>query len=145
MHKKFYYLLYTLHIAILAHILYTIITKGKQHNEQKKEVTTMKKIATMFLSVLTAIMVLLTCVACSQASATNKNTRTMDAEIYSIDFGNDYRDWAITTIKTSDGHLWEVEDYFAPRFTTLHVTFNTMGTDDITDDEIIQIVNIWNA
>mgnify|MGYP007025972892 FL=1 len=105
----------------------------------------MKKIATMFLSALTAIMVLLTCVACSQASATNKNTRTMDAEIYSIDFGNDCRDWAITTIKTSDGHLWKVDDYFAPRFTTLHVTFNTMGTDDITDDEIIQIVNIWNA
>ena len=105
----------------------------------------MKKIATVFLSALTAIMVLLTCVACSQASATNKNTRTMDAEIYSIDFGNDYRDWAITTIKTSDGHLWEVDDYFAPRFTTLHVTFNTMGTKDIKDDEIVQIVNIWNA
>ena len=105
----------------------------------------MKKITTVFLSALTAIMVLLTCVACSQASATNKNTRTMDAEIYSIDFGDDSRDWAITTIKTSDGNLWKVDDYFAPRFTTLHVTFNTMGTDDITDDEIIQIVNIWNA
>lgn len=103
----------------------------------------MKKIATVFLSVLSAIMVLLTCVAC--ASATVKNTRTIDAEIYSIDFGDDERDYAITTIQTSDGHLWEVEDYFAPHFTTLHVTFDTKGTDDVTDDEIIQIVNIWNA
>lgn len=105
----------------------------------------MKKIVTAMLSVLTAVMVLLTCVACTSAKASNKNTRTMDAEIYSIDFGDDKRDWAITTIQTADGHLWEVEDYFAPRFTTLHVTFNTMGTDDVTDDEIIQIVNIWNA
>lgn len=103
----------------------------------------MKKFVTAMLSVLSAIMVLLTCVAC--ASATVKNTRTIDAEIYSIDFGDDTRDWAITTIKTADGHLWEVEDYFAPRFTTLHVTFDTKGTEDITDDEIIQIVNIWNA
>lgn len=105
----------------------------------------MKKIATVFLSALTAIMVLLTCVACSQASATNKNTRTMDAEVYSIRFCDDRKDYCTTTIKTEDGNLWEVDDYVCPRFTTLHVTFNTMGTDDITDDEIIQIVNIWNA
>lgn len=105
----------------------------------------MKKFVTAMLSVLSAIMVCLTCVACTSAKASNKNTRTMDAEIYSIDFGDDERDYAITTIQTSDGHLWEVEDYFAPRFTTLHVTFDTKGTDDVTDDEIIQIVDIWNA
>lgn len=103
----------------------------------------MKKFVTSILSVLSAIMVLLTCVACASASV--KNTRTIDAEIYSIDFGDDTRDWAITTIKTADGNLWEVEDYFAPRFTTLHVTFDTKGTEDVTDDEIIQIINIWNA
>lgn len=103
----------------------------------------MKKIATMCLSVLTAVMVLLTCVAC--ASASNKNTRTIDGEVYSIRFCDDNKDYCTTTIKTADGHLWEVDDYVCPRFTTLHITFNTMGTNDITDDEIIQIVNIWNA
>lgn len=103
----------------------------------------MKKIATMFLSALTAIMVMLTCVACSQA--TNKNTRTIDGEVYSIRFCDDNKDYCTTTIKTTDGNLWVVDDYVCPRFTTLHVTFNTMGTQDIKDDEIVQIVNIWNA
>ena len=103
----------------------------------------MKKIATVFLSALTAIMVILTCVACSQA--TNQNTRTMDGEVYSIRFCDDSKDYCTTTIKTEDGNLWVVDDYVCPRFTTLHVTFNTMGTKDIKDDEIVQIVNIWNA
>lgn len=103
----------------------------------------MKKIATVFMSALTAIMVLLTCVACSQA--TNQNTRTMDGEVYSIRFCDDNKDYCTTTIKTEDGNLWEVDDYICPRFTTLHITFNTMGTKDIKDDEIVQIVNIWNA
>ena len=105
----------------------------------------MKKIATMFLSVLTAIMVLMTCVACTQASASNKNTRTIDGEVYSVRFCDDNKDYCTTTIQTADGHLWEVDNYVCPRFTTLHVTFDTKGTDDVTDDEIIQIVNIWNA
>lgn len=103
----------------------------------------MKKIATVFMSALTAIMVLLTCVACSQA--TNNNMRTMDGEVYSIRFCDDSKDYCTTTIKTEDGNLWDVDDYVCPRFTTLHVTFNTMGTKDIKDDEIVQIVNIWNA
>ena len=103
----------------------------------------MKKIATMFLSVLSAIMVLLTCVAC--ASANTVNTRTMDGEVYSVRFCDDKQDYCITTIKTADGNLWVMEDYVCPRNTTLHITFNTNGTDDVTDDEIIQIVNIWNA
>lgn len=103
----------------------------------------MKKIATMFLSMLTAIMVAMTCVAC--ASASNKNTRTMDGEVYSIRFCDNDKDYCTTTIITEDGNMWEIDDYVCPRFTTLHITFNTMGTEDITDDEIIQIVNIWNA
>lgn len=103
----------------------------------------MKKIATVFMSALTAIMVLLTCVACSQA--TNKNTRTIDGEVYSIRFCDDSKDYCTTTIKTADENLWVVDDYVCPRFTTLRVTFNTMGTQDIKDDEIVQIVNIWNA
>ena len=124
--------------------------KVKQMNK-KKEVTTMKKIATMFLSVfksfasLIGIAVLMACVACIPACASNHNTRTMNGEVYSIRFCDDSKDYCTTTIKTEDGNLWVVDDYVCPRFTTLHVTFNTMGTKDIKDDEIVQIVNIWNA
>ena len=147
MHKRIIiFLLSFVYFAYCNNGSYTVYYNHKVKQttmNKKKEVTTMKKIATMFLSALTAIMVLLTCVACSQA--TNKNTRTMDGEVYSIRFCDDNKDYCTTTIKTEDGNLWVVDDYVCPRFTTLHVTFNTMGTKDIKDDEIVQIVNIWNA
>ena len=145
MHKRItIFLLSFVYFAYCNNGSYTVYYNHKvKQTNKKKEVTTMKKITTMFLSALTAIMVLLTCVACSQA--TNKNTRTMDGEVYSIRFCDDNKDYCTTTIKTEDGNLWVVDDYVCPRFTTLHVTFNTMGTKDIKDDEIVQIVNIWNA
>ena len=130
-------------IFLLSFVYFAYCNNGSYPVYYNHKVTTMKKIATVFLSALTAIMVLLTCVACSQA--TNNNMRTMDGEVYSIRFCDDSKDYCTTTIKTEDGNLWDVDDYVCPRFTTLHVTFNTMGTKDIKDDEIVQIVNIWNA
>lgn len=45
-------------------------------------------------------------------------------------------------IETHDGHVWFVLDYVAPRETDVIVTFDTMGTEDVEDDEIIEIVSI---
>ena len=57
----------------------------------------------------------------------------------------DDRDYAITTIETEDGNLWDIEDYVAPRSVKLAVTFDTMNTETILDDEVLQIVTVWNA
>lgn len=72
-------------------------------------------------------------------------TRTIAGEIYSVSYPTDDRDYAITTIETSDGNLWAIEDYVAPRSVKLAVTFDTMGTETILDDEVLQIVTVWNA
>lgn len=72
-------------------------------------------------------------------------TRTIAGEIYSVSYPTDDRDYAITTIETSDGNLWNVEDYVAPRSVKLAVTFDTMNTETILDDEVLQIVTVWNA
>lgn len=72
-------------------------------------------------------------------------TRTIAGEIYSVSYPTDDRDYAITTIETSDGNLWDTEDYVAPRNVKVAVTFDTMGTETILDDEIVQIVTVWNA
>lgn len=72
-------------------------------------------------------------------------TRIVSGEVYAIDYPTDDRDYAIMTIETEDGNLWDVEDYVAPRNVKLAVTFDTMNTETILDDEILQIVTIWNA
>lgn len=72
-------------------------------------------------------------------------TRTIAGEIYSVSYPTDDRDYAITTIETEDGNLWYAEDYVAPRNAKVAVTFDTMGTETILDDEIVQIVTVWNA
>ena len=72
-------------------------------------------------------------------------TRTIAGEIYSVSYPTDDRDYAITTIETSDGNLWTIEDYVAPRSEKLAVTFDTMNTETILDDEVLQIVTVWNA
>ena len=73
------------------------------------------------------------------------DTRTIAGEVYSIAYPDDENDFAIVTIRTEDGNEWIVEDYVAPRFTPLAVTFDTNGTADKTDDKIIRIVSVWNA
>lgn len=72
-------------------------------------------------------------------------TRTIAGEIYSVSYPTDDRDYAITTIETEDGNLWDIEDYVAPRSVKLAVTFDTMNTETILDDEVLQIVTVWNA
>lgn len=72
-------------------------------------------------------------------------TRTIAGEIYSVSYPTDDRDYCVTTIETEDGNLWNIEDYVAPRNVKLAVTFNTMETETILDDEVLQIVTVWNA
>ena len=72
-------------------------------------------------------------------------TRTIAGEIYSVSYPTDDRDYCVTTIETEDGNLWDAEDYVAPRNAKVAVTFDTMGTETILDDEIVQIVTVWNA
>ena len=72
-------------------------------------------------------------------------TRTIAGEIYSVSYPTDDRDYCVTTIETEDGNLWNVEDYVAPRSVKLAVTFDTMNTETLLDDEVLQIVTVWNA
>lgn len=72
-------------------------------------------------------------------------TRTIAGEIYSVSYPTDDRDYCVTTIETEDGNLWNIEDYVAPRSVKLAVTFDTMNTETILDDEVLQIVTVWNA
>lgn len=99
---------------------------------------------------LSLILAALTTTATAAAPVANpiKNkseTRTIAGEIYSVSYPTDDRDYAITTIETEDGNLWDAEDYVAPRNAKVAVTFDTMGTETILDDEIVQIVTVWNA
>lgn len=72
-------------------------------------------------------------------------TRTIAGEIYSVSYPTNDRDYCVTTIETEDGHLWNIEDYVAPRSVKLAVTFDTMETETILDDEVLQIVTVWNV
>ena len=72
-------------------------------------------------------------------------TRTIAGEIYSVSYPTDDRDYCVTTIETEDGNIWNIEDYVAPRNVKLAVTFDTMNTETILDDEVLQIVTVWNA
>lgn len=99
---------------------------------------------------LSLILAALTTTATAAAPAANAienktETRTVSGVVYAIDYPTDDRDYAITTIETEDGNLWDVEDYVAPRNAKVAVTFDTMGTETILDDEIVQIVTVWNA
>lgn len=46
-----------------------------------------------------------------------------------------------STIKTTDGNLWKVNNYVAPDGNFV-VVFDTMGTDRIEDDRIINIISV---
>lgn len=99
---------------------------------------------------LSLILAALTTTAAAAAPVANpienkSETRTIAGEIYSVSYPTDDRDYAITTIETEDGNLWDAEDYVAPRNAKVAVTFDTMGTETILDDEIVQIVTVWNA
>ena len=99
---------------------------------------------------LSLILAALTTTATAAAPVANpienkSETRTIAGEIYSVSYPTDDRDYAITAIETEDGNLWDAEDYVAPRNAKVAVTFDTMGTETILDDEIVQIVTVWNA
>lgn len=99
---------------------------------------------------LSLILAALTTTATAAAPVANPienkpETRTIAGEIYSVSYPTDDRDYAITTIETEDGNLWDIEDYVAPRSVKLAVTFDTMNTETILDDEVLQIVTVWNA
>lgn len=98
------------------------------------------------ISLLLASLMTATAAAPAANPIENKSeTRTIAGEIYSVSYPTDDRDYCVTTIETEDGNLWDIEDYVAPRSVKLAVTFNTMETETILDDEIVQIVTVWNA
>ena len=99
---------------------------------------------------LSLILAALTTTATAAVPAANPienkpEARTIAGEIYSVSYPTDDRDYCVTTIETEDGNLWNIEDYVAPRSVKLAVTFDTKGTETILDDEIVQIVTVWNA
>lgn len=100
----------------------------------------MKAIAMLLAGLMTA-----NAAAPATTAIENNSTRTVSGVVYAIDYPTDDRDYAITTIETDDGNLWDVEDYVAPRSVKLAVTFDTMNTETILDDEVLQIVTVWNA
>ena len=69
----------------------------------------------------------------------NPNTRAENGYLISFIY-NEYGDYMTSTIVTDDGNVWEVDDFVCNRGARLQVTFDTMGTDDITDDQVIKIV-----
>lgn len=98
------------------------------------------------ISLLLASLMTATAAAPATNPIENKpETRTIAGEIYSVSYPTDDRDYCVTTIETEDGNLWNVEDYVAPRSVKLAVTFDTMNTETILDDEVLQIVTVWNA
>ena len=101
----------------------------------------MKAIAMLLAGLMTANAA----VPATTAIENKTETRTIAGEIYSVSYPTDDRDYAITTIETEDGNLWDIEDYVAPRSVKLAVTFDTMNTATILDDEVLQIVTVWNA
>lgn len=97
------------------------------------------------ISLLLAGLMTANAAAPATTAIENNSTRTVSGTVYAIDYPSDDRDYAITTIETEDGNLWDAEDYVAPRNVKVAVTFDTMGTETILDDEILQIVTVWNA
>lgn len=98
------------------------------------------------ISLLLASLMTATAAAPAANPIENKpETRTIAGEIYSVSYPTDDRDYCVTTIETEDDNLWDAEDYVAPRNVKVAVTFDTMGTETILDDEIVQIVTVWNA
>lgn len=52
---------------------------------------------------------------------------------------HDDKDYWTTTIKTSDGMEWVLDDFFAMRGADVIVDFNTHNTPDKTDDTIVSV------
>lgn len=70
-----------------------------------------------------------------------ENVRVAEGVVRNFSYWDDL-DVIKCEIETEDGHVWNILDYVAPRETDVIVTFDTHGTDDVTDDEIIEIINI---
>lgn len=70
-----------------------------------------------------------------------ENVRVAEGIVRNFSYWDDL-DVIKCEIVTEDGHAWNVLDYVAPRETDVIVTFNTHGTDDVTDDEIVEIISI---
>jgi hypothetical protein len=51
-------------------------------------------------------------------------------------------DFYTTTIETSDGNLWVLEDVIAPVGSSCIVEFDTMGTATVFDDVIVSIITV---
>ncbi len=86
----------------------------------------------------TLLAVGLVLAGCSNAKA-EPNRRVVNGFLISFDYRTPY-DFITSTIVTSDGNVWEVDDYVCNCGAQLQVTFDTMGTDNITDDQIVKIV-----
>ena len=52
---------------------------------------------------------------------------------------HDDKDYWTTTITTSDGMEWVLDDFFAMRWADVIVDFNTYNTPDKTDDTIVSV------
>ena len=52
---------------------------------------------------------------------------------------HDDRDYWTTTITTSDGMEWVLDDFIAMRGADVIVDFNTHNTPDLTDDDIVSV------
>lgn len=100
---------------------------------------------TAIAMILAGLMTANAAAPAANAIENKTETRTVSGVVYAIDYPTDDRDYAITTIETEDGNLWDAEDYVAPRNVKVAVTFDTMGTETILDDEIVQIVTVWNT
>lgn len=105
----------------------------------------MKTALSLILAALTTTATATATVPAANPIENKPETRTIAGEIYSVSYPTDDRDYCVTTIETEDGNLWNIEDYVAPRNVKLAVTFDTMGTETILDDEVLQIVTVWNA
>lgn len=77
--------------------------------------------------------------ASNRINNNNENTRTENGYLISFIY-NENGDYMTSTIVTDDGNVWEVDDFVCNRGARLQVTFDTMDTDDITDDQVIKIV-----
>lgn len=71
----------------------------------------------------------------------NKESNSRIENGYLISFVyNEMGDYITSTIVTDDGNVWEVDGYVCNRGAKLEITFDTMDTDDITDDQIVKII-----
>lgn len=105
----------------------------------------MKTALSLILAALTTTATATATVPAANPIENKPETRTIAGEIYSVSYPTDDRDYCVTTIETEDGNFWNIEDYVAPRSVKLAVTFGTMNTETILDDEVLQIVTDWNA